>query len=54
MYEKYDAFIPGKGGGGGEYTPQVGSFTTSNKKVFISFRLGRICMEQRCGSHLNQ
>lgn len=24
MYEKYDAFVPGQYGGGGEYTPQVG------------------------------
>ena len=24
MYEKYDAFEPGVGGGGGEYVPQVG------------------------------
>ena len=23
-YEKYNALIPGQGGGGGEYTPQVG------------------------------
>jgi hypothetical protein len=24
MYEKYDAFVIGQGGGGGEYIPQIG------------------------------
>jgi hypothetical protein len=34
MYEKYDAFVPGKGGGGGEYKPQTG-FAWSNGVALI-------------------
>ena len=33
MYEKYDAVEMGKGGGGGEYVPQIG-FGWSNGVVF--------------------
>eukprot|EP00947_MAST-08B_sp_MAST-8B-sp1_P005940 g5940.t1 len=32
MYEKYDALVPGEGGGGGEYVPQTG-FGWSNGVV---------------------
>lgn len=34
MYEKYDAFVVGKGGGGGEYVPQVG-FGWSNAVALL-------------------
>ncbi len=34
MYEKYDALVPGQGGGGGEYVPQTGFGWTNG--VFFS------------------
>lgn len=34
MYEKYDAFVVGKGGGGGEYVPQIG-FGWSNGVALV-------------------
>ena len=34
MYEKYDAYVVGKGGGGGEYVPQIG-FGWTNGVVLV-------------------
>lgn len=34
MFEKYDAFVMGSGGGGGEYTPQIG-FGWSNGVALV-------------------
>ena len=35
MYEKYDAFEPGVGGGGGEYVPQVGFGWTNGVALYL-------------------
>lgn len=35
MHEKYDAGVPGKGGGGGEYTPQVGFGWTNGVVLWL-------------------
>jgi len=38
MYEKYDAFQPGQGGGGGEYHPQVGFGWTNGVALVLLTR----------------
>ena len=38
MYEKYNAYVPGQGGGGGEYTPQTGVYDTGGLWCSLSFR----------------
>ncbi len=40
MYEKYNAFRPGVGGGGGEYVPQRGFGWTNGVALVLLDRLG--------------
>ena len=42
MYEKYDAFVPGQYGGGGEYTPQAGFGWTNGVALELMQLAGRI------------
>ena len=39
MYEKYDAYVIGKGGGGGEYIPQVGFGWTNGVALVLLEKL---------------